>query len=200
MTNRLAALTAGWRRWSLTADRSEDGWETDFPEWAALMAVAQTAMTEQPVSLETLAALAVCWSAANEDEEMLEFARDHLESCWPTLEALAGSKLPGCRWQVYEAVSHAGHRASGILRRGLSDPDPYACRRALLALARTAPADAPALSEAFIDDRDPYLRLASIAMLSASPDLEFRRKALSRLASDPIDFVRSAAEAALRAP
>ena len=198
MSTRLTELVAAWRLWSVTADRSEDGWESDFPEWTTLMSAAKLAMTEPDPDRETLPALAACWAAANEDEELREFAADNLESCWTTLEDLAGAEPPDCRWQVYEAVSAAGRRAEPILRRGLSDPDPYARRRALLALARSAPADAQAIAEAFLTDPDPYLRQSAIAMVVVSPDARFRRDALARLAADPVDHVRAAAESALR--
>jgi len=32
-----------WRAWASTTDRSEDGWESDFPEWPDLIAAAGAA-------------------------------------------------------------------------------------------------------------------------------------------------------------
>ncbi len=144
---------------------------------------------------DTIALLAECWSAAQEDEELLGCASERLLECWPILQALAQSHLPGCRWQVYEAVAGLGAQAEPILRQGLSDPDEYARRRALLSLARIGPRDAQALAESYLKDPDPYMRQAAINMVLASPDVSFQRHALSLLRNDPADHVRSAAEA-----
>src|SRR5512138_1405089 len=103
--NELRVLFEDWKRWCATADHSDDGWESDYPRWQTLIEAASKAMMQGQTTQETLAILADCWSASQEDEELLSFACDHLNECWPTLQMLAQSSLPGCRWQVYEAAA-----------------------------------------------------------------------------------------------
>jgi HEAT repeats len=187
-TNDLHMLFAEWKQWSVTADRSEDGWESDFPQWQALIEAAIGMMTQDELAPQASAILAECWAASQEDEELLTFASEHLDDCWPTLQALAQSSLPGCRWQVYEAVAGAGRPAEDILRQGLSDQDPYARRRALLSLARLQPSDAHIIAERFTKDPDPYMRQAAIEMALASTKQASERNTLNILkagTSDP---------------
>jgi HEAT repeat protein len=154
-------------------------------------------MMRDDLSPETFAILAECWSISQEDEELLSFASDHLDSCWSTLQALAGSSLQGCRWQVYEALAGAGQPAEGVLRQGLSDQDAYARRRALLSLAKLRPSDAHDLARRFTKDPDPYMRQAAIEMVLVSADQAFQRNTLTALREDPVDHVRKAAEAGM---
>lgn len=192
--NELHGLFNDWKRWCIDADRSEDGWESDFPRWQTLIEVASHTMTQGEISPEIAAILAECWSASQEDEELLTFVREHLNECWATLQVLARSSLPGCRWQVYEAVAGVGRLAEDMLRRGLSDEDAYARRRALLSLARIRPSDAHAIAERFTKDPDPYMRQAAIEMVLASENRAFQQEAMSILRKDLVDHVRRAAE------
>jgi HEAT repeat protein len=153
-------------------------------------------MTRGEPSPETARILAECWSASQEDEELLSFATEHLDECWPTLRVLATSSLPGCRWQVYAAIAGVGRPAEDVLRKGLLDEDPYARRRALLSLAKVRPADAQNLAERFTRDPDPYMRQAAIEMILASTDKSFQRNAIIVLKTDPVEHVRKAAESA----
>lgn len=190
----LRILFDPWRRWSAMADRSEAGWESCFPAWQELIEAASETMLQNEVTAETALILAKCWSASQEDEERLTFASEHLEQCWPTLQTLAQSSLPGCRWQVYEAIVGAGPAAESMLRCGILDEDPYSRRRALLPLARIRPSDAQSLAESFVRDSDPYMRQAAIDMILAAVDLGFQREALSLLRADSVEHVRKAAE------
>jgi HEAT repeat protein len=187
-----------WQEWAATADRTEDGWQSDFPGWDLLIAAAKGAMLHG-VDDATLDIVAECWEASQEGEELLEWARDHIEECWSALERLSCSALSGCRWQVYEAASAAGKKAEPLLRRGLTDPDPYARRRAILALARLRPSGAEELADMLRADADPYIRQASVEMILAAPNEDFRQRALAELARDPVDHVRRAAREGLAA-
>ena len=188
-----------WTQWRATADRSEDGWQTDFPQWDELMELTTAAMKEPGADAGTISMIAELWDASEETESLLEFARDNLDECWKVLRSLSSSSLPRCRWQVYEVLADAGSRAEPILRQGLFDSDPYARRRALLALARHRPSDAQQLAEAFLNDDDPYIRQAAIEMVLATQDTSFRRSVLALLSSDPVEHVRVNARAKLSA-
>jgi hypothetical protein len=194
----LLALFQEWKQWSATADSTEDGWESDFPKWEALMKAASQVMTTSELDSSTLEVLAECWSIAQEGEELLSFACARPNDCWPILQELSRSSLPGCRWQIYDAAAQVGQKAEGLLRRGLSDRDGYARRRALLSLARLRPNDARSIAETFLVDPDPYLRQAAINMVLAANDAAFQKHALQLLGRDAIDHVRSAAQDAAR--
>ena len=196
MSADLSSLFEDWKSWRSTADQSEEGWESDFPRWQALLDAARHTMMQTELTTEMVATLAECWSADQEDEELLQFAADHPRDCWAALQSLAKSNLPGCRWQVYEAVASMGAPAEPMLRLGLADPDAYARRRALLSLARLRPADARLIAEMFLKDPDPYMRQAAIEMVRVAADASFQRDALDVLRQDPVPHVRKAADAA----
>ncbi len=61
----LGELLEAWNTWSAGADRSEDGWESDFPNWQALMDAARAAMLRgDPAFLDE------CFTLSEEDEEL----------------------------------------------------------------------------------------------------------------------------------
>jgi hypothetical protein len=192
-TVELRDLVQEWRRWATTANRNEEGWQSDFPQWTALLALARQSMCISQPDEETIRLLEECWVASEEDEDLLEAAKLRPECCWPVLESLAESTFAACRWQVYEAATAAGSRAQQLLRRGLNDPDAYARRRAILALARLKPSDARTLAEALVRDADPYIRQAAIEMILAVDEPTFRSTALAELAQDSAEHVRRAA-------
>lgn len=194
----LSWLYAQWEAWASTAPREEDGWESDFPDWPALMSAASGCMSSDSLDPETLKRVERCWALSEESEELCAFAGAHIEQCWTTVEALASSPDPRVRWQAYAAAAAKGQRAEGLLRRGLADPDPYCRRRAILALGSLAPNDAEDLTKRFIADGDPYIRQASIELARSSSDAAFRQWVLDELSRDPVEHVRKAAQQRLR--
>lgn len=191
--SRLQELVEAWQAWAVTADRTEEGWQSDFPGWAALIEEAARTMCQGNVDALTLNLLAECWAASEEGEELLEHVRDRIDDCWQVVDALARSELPACRWQIYEAAASGGSRAEVLLRNGLHDSDPYARRRAVLALARLRPDDARTLAESLIIDPEPYVRQAAIEMVLVAEDEAFKARALRVLAEDVAEHVRNAA-------
>lgn len=191
--SRFQELVEAWRAWALAADRSEEGWQSDFPKWATLIEEAARTMFQGTIDPLSLSLLAECWAASEEGEELLEYARNRIDDCWRVVEKLAGSELPACRWQIYEAAACGGPKAEVLLRNGLQDSDPYARRRAILALARLRPHDARALAESLMIDPDPYIRQAAIEMVLVANDEAFKAHALRVLAEDVAENVRSAA-------
>jgi len=186
-------LMEEWKRWAKAAERTNEGWQSDFPKWDLLIAAAIEALCGPMPDEDTLRLLAECWAAAEEGEDLLERAKERIDRCFPGVEALAASSLPACRWQIYEAAAAAGPRSERLLRVGLTDSDGYARRRAVLALARVKPRDAQDIARRLMEDRDPYIRQAAIEMVLASEDEAFREMAIRTLASDPVQHVRDAA-------
>jgi hypothetical protein len=113
-----------WRTWTSTADKSEDGWESDFPEWPDLIAAAGAVMLAPGIEPQQLGPLAELWAASDEDQELCDFAKAHITQCLPVLRALSNSPLARCRWQVYEAAASAGALGEDLLRKGLGDAPP----------------------------------------------------------------------------
>lgn len=190
---RFLALLRGWREWADGADTKDDGWQSDYPEWTALIEAACEMMRAGSTDVSVISALAECWAISEEGEEMRECASVHIDECWDTLQRLADSPLRECRWQVYEAAAAAGERADPLLRAGLKDGDEYCRRRAILALARIAPADARCLAAEYLLDDDAYVRQAAIEMALASQDAEFISDVRRALLNDPVEHVRAAA-------
>lgn len=189
----LALLYREWENWAATADKAEDGWQSDFPAWDRLMAEASALMTQPPHSLDDLRYLEACWIISEEGQELSSVAERQIDACWDVLEFLAASPHQDARWQVYAVLGAGGSRAEPILRRGIEDTSAYCRRRALLSLSRLRPGDAERLAMRFMGDDDPYMRLASVDLIRLSPDSDFVRRARDVLASDSEAFVRSAA-------
>ena len=161
MSNRLAELCRAWQQWATIADSSEDGWESDFPQWQSLMSSAKEYMRDAQLQIPNLPGLELCWQISEESEEMADYARAHYVDCWPVLMELAKSKNPRVRWQAYSVLPAGGIVSERILRQGLNDSDPYCRRRALLALAQLKPRDSAELRARFLQDSDPYIQKAA---------------------------------------
>jgi hypothetical protein len=160
---KLERLYAEWKTWSLSANKDEDGWESDFPMWSDLMSAASEAMGREDLSHEDLNVLAHCWAISEESEELREFAENNVDSCWPVLEVLTGSDSAACRWQAYVAAAKAGPRARKLLSNGIAS------------------------------DPDPYIRQAAIELVRAINDPALKRITHDILANDPVAHVRTAA-------
>ncbi len=158
MQTDLTALCAAWQRWATSADRSENGWESDFPGWSDLIRRACSIMQDADAQLQYLAEIDLCWQWSEETEDMIACTKHRPDACWPVLIRLAGSDSPKVRWQVYAALPSAGPRCESYLRVGLNDPDAYCRRRALLALIGLDPDDLLELKRRFSADSDPTLR------------------------------------------
>ena len=189
----LKNLYKDWEKWVSTADKSEDGWQSYYPAWDDLMNAAISAMTQQPLDAEALEYIDKCWAISEETEDLACYAENHIDECWDVLCHLAKSEYPDTRWQVYSVLGFAGPRAESLLRNGLLDSDDYCKRRALLSLARLQPDDARQLASQFLQDADPYMRLASIEMVRVPKDAKFIHQMQTLLLQDPDEYVRKAA-------
>lgn len=159
--NNLADLINRWKEWAKSANASEDGWQALFPEWQALVDAALSTMKRSELSGQELEDVEFVWLISEEDEDMADQAKKHLNRYWPVIVRLAGSSHSEVRWQIYEVLSHAGKKAELLLRAGLKDQNSYARRRALLGLARLKPSDAFEIGKSFAGDPDPYIQQAA---------------------------------------
>lgn len=189
----MTRLWAAWEAWAPSADHGDAGWESNFPDWDALMTSAKSSLVSE-LSGGALKVMENCWAASHENEELLDFARDRIADCWSNLEKLAESPLGACRWQVYAAAPAIGRAAEGMLRRGLKDSDDYVRRRAALALASLVPSDAGSLARDLATDSDPYIRQAAVEMALSSPDFDVRRSLHALLSHDDVEHVRTASK------
>jgi HEAT repeat protein len=190
--------TAKFRAWAVSADQTDPGWQSDFPEWTRLLDSAKAVMRSGPLTNATVELLAECWAASEELEELHDYAVDHIDECWPAVKLLTTSDLFDCRWQAYDAAAAAGSEAESTLRQGLQDPVEYVRRRALVALARLGPRDAKEIAEPLLQDPNPHTRQAAIVMVMVAGDEQFKRQSLEMLLRDPVEHVRKVAEAALQ--
>lgn len=165
----LHAMTAAWQLWASTAPRDEDGWQSSYPDWAALIHTACQTMIG-PLESSSVRDLQLIWAAAEEGEELLDFARSRLAAVQPWLMELSRAPEAAVRWQVYDALLDAAGSpwAEAILRGGISDPDPYARRRAFLALCSSGPADCAELVDTLSRDSDAENRRIAITRLRTS--------------------------------
>ncbi len=193
LNHRFLIFGETWRKWTITANQNEEGWQTDFPDWSSLIEEAARVMTREVIDPSELSLLVECWIASEEDEELLERLRGQVDDCWKMMETLATLAPPACRWQLYEVASTGNSKAEMFLRNGLNDTDSYARRRAILSLARRNPDDAQKLAETLMIDSDPYIRQAAVEMIIAAKDEAFKMRALRTLMEDNAPNVRNAA-------
>lgn len=155
MKKSLVSLLSDWDTWAADADKASDGWQSDYPHWVELMSMAIKAM-EQPDA--NVAAIEKCWLISEEDEWLAEHVRKNPSQHVKLLTALASSKYPSVRWQVYSSLEAAGPFGIHILEIGTTDPDAYARRRAILALAKAQPGSALRKLNELGEDPDPTNR------------------------------------------
>lgn len=193
MISSLQKYCSDWKKWAKTANRSLEGWQSDYQKWELLMNAAKRAMTNPDISGDELRLLEFCWAISEETEDLADYAKDNIDQCWEILSKLLESEDKDVRWQVYATLSVAGHKAEDILKKGLNDVDPYCRRRALISLAYVVPNDAKEIAEKFIYDDDPYIRQAAIEMVLASNAGDLRQKAKHILVKDKVRHVADAA-------
>lgn len=157
MQEALVSLLTDWDAWAAEADKTDDGWQSDYPHWTELMDTAIKAMEQPNINIATIER---CWLLAEEDEWLADHVRKKPSQYIQLLTMLARSKYSGVRWQVYASLEEAGSPGIHILEAGTTDPDAYARRRAMLALAKAQPSIAfRKLNESKLsDDPDPSNR------------------------------------------
>lgn len=155
METTLNSLLNDWHSWAATADKSSDGWQSDYPRWAELMQAATAAME---ANHNDVCSIEECWLLSEEDEVLAEQVAIRPSRYMSLLSKLAKSIYPNVRWQVYASLENADQTAVPMLENGSTDPDPYTRRRAILALARVQPSKVIHKIDEFCNDPEPNNR------------------------------------------
>ena len=198
LKDRLASICKEWELWAEVANRREDGWESDFPQWRKLIDCASQLMCKENIDDECLSNIEFCWTISEEDEELLDFSLRNIDKVFPVLVRLTSADSSICRWQVYVALSAAGPKAEKYLQHGVRDNDNYVRRRALIAIAPLKPSNLDTLILECLNDLDPYIRQISLELVKSSRDEALVSQVLIRLINDEVCHVRKAAEDYLR--
>ena len=149
--------------WATSADRSDAGWESDFPQWPDLMRGAERLMAQEHQSEAALSLLGRCWALSEEDEDCAEWARGHLQETHvqELVRGLADDADWNSRWQAYDvlgSLTPLDDDARAALEKGLTDENAYARRRAFLSLLRHREADVQPYILQMLTDVDDHNR------------------------------------------
>jgi hypothetical protein len=153
--------------WAATADRSEDGWESDFPQWQELMQATEKASITGHLSQHTLLMLGRCWALSEEDETCADWTREHLqeEHIREMVRRLTASLDPDTRWQAYDVLGDllaSSDKVRPVLEAGMADENPYVRRRAFLPLLHHLGNDATPYLLRMLADEDSYNRYIAV--------------------------------------
>ena len=118
-------------------------------------------MTNPTLQKAYLPHIELCWKISEETEDMADFAKEHVEECWPVLVLLAQSTCAAVALASLFGAPFVWAQCQQLLRTALNDTDAYCKRRALLSLASLSPRDSMKLKACFIQDNDPYIRQAA---------------------------------------
>lgn len=147
-----------WLQWSSNADKSEEGWESDYPKWEELIDLASQIMSLENISDEVMQSLELCWSLCEETEDLVDLSKDKLKQWRSNLHKLSKSANNKVRWQIYECLKWGDRVDEDILNNGLEDSDSYCRRRAILSLVHLRPATSMQIRSRFSNDPDKYIR------------------------------------------
>ena len=126
---------AQFDRWAVSANRSNDWWQEEFPNWRELILAAEEAMAREPENVALLPLLERCWALSHEAEECADWARQHLGSAAvrQIVEHLTDSADVNTRWQAYDVLGDLptlDADARTLLEMGAADENAYVRRRA----------------------------------------------------------------------
>lgn len=141
-----------WKTWAKTADQSQDGWESFYPNWRALMSIACDTMSQANLSSNELELVSFCWSISEETEDLADVVRAAPNQYLCVITELATDSNAQARWQALDVCDRIGAVGEAILEGSLADADPYCRRRAALALLRVRPNDADIIRQLCRDD------------------------------------------------
>ena len=185
----IEALLTEFDRWAASADRRDDGWESDFPQWRELMAQAGELMAQGHQSEQALFLLSRCWSLSQECEECAYWAREHILDghVRKLVFRLTKSVDPGTRWQAYDvldSLSVLDAETRTVLQRGTKDENPYVRRRALLVFLHHSKPNKAACITQMLEDADAYNRYVAVKEGKRSGGEALQKKLLAVL-QDP---------------
>ncbi|MGI4788414.1 MAG: HEAT repeat domain-containing protein [Janthinobacterium lividum] len=164
---RLEELLEEFDLWAASADRSDAGWESDFPQWRELMRQAEQIMAVKTQNEHSLFLLGRCWAISEENETCAYWAREHLEDAYAKhlVQQLTGSTERDTRWQAYDVLSDLpvlDSKTRNILETGIADTDAYVRRRAFSALLRHSEIDTQPYVIQMLTDSDIYNRYVGV--------------------------------------
>jgi hypothetical protein len=147
--SRLRHLLTAFDRWAdESADRRNDGWPTDYPEFNALVETAARAMRDlssaDSISDDEVAAIARVWSLSEEPESMADAAASMGPEVMTLLSQLYLVGDVSTRWQVMRVMPRMQGLGIDLIQRATHDPDAYVRRRAWQALKEVEPSVARA--------------------------------------------------------
>jgi len=153
--------------WAITADRTEDGWESDFPEWRELMQEAEQVMAAGTQDSSSLLLLGRCWAISEEDETCADWAREHMKESpvRAMVCRLAFCADPRTRWQACAVLGSyfpLDGEAVRVLENCFTDEDSYVRRRAFLALENHGGIDRQPYLRQMLSDEDAYNRYVAV--------------------------------------
>ncbi len=140
--SRLRHHLAAFDAWVPTADRRNDGWQSDYPGFGELVdaaAAAMRALASDPAGLAAATAadlglIARVWSLSEEAESMPYEIRqlDAAEraALGPLIVRLYEIGDHDTRWQIASIAGHIPTLGPTFLRRAVEDPDAYVRQRA----------------------------------------------------------------------
>lgn len=160
---RLEELLQQFDPWAASADRSEAGWESDFPQWPELIRDAEMVMAGEHQSEAALSLLGRCWALSEEAETCADWARDHLQDAHvrELVRRLAGHADLDTRWQACDVLGSLevlDDATRAALEKGMTDANAYVRRRAFLSLLRHREADIQPYILRMLADVDSYNR------------------------------------------
>ena len=155
------ALLTEFDHWASSADRRDDGWESDFPQWRELMQQAEQLMAQEHQNPATLFLLGRCWSLSEEDEVCAYWAREHIREghVRDLVFHLTRSADLEVRWQAYDVLNDLqilDSETQDVLEAGTKDKNPYVRRRAFLVLFNHPEVDVRLYIERMLMDADAY--------------------------------------------
>ena len=163
----IEALLTEFDRWAASADRQDDGWESDFPQWQELMQQAEQIMAQKQPSEQALFLLSRCWSLSEEDEDCADWAREHIDDrhVRSIIFRLTASPDPNTQWQAYDALNDLqilDGETQDVLEAGTKNASPYVRRRAFLVLFNHSKVDVQPYIEQMLMDADAYNRYVAV--------------------------------------
>jgi hypothetical protein len=148
---------AAFDRWAAIQPQDEDGWETSYPGFRALIDLAAAAMRETSQSDDDLLrAIARVWSISEETEDLRDVIRSDPARYAAVLPAVCARADWKGRFQIY-SLGAEGQLSAAFVRAGVRDADDYVARRALMALASMDMVAAKEEAARFVGSADRYL-------------------------------------------
>lgn len=154
----LRADLEAWRSWAAAAAKEENGWESDAPNWATLVAAARITLLTPNLDPEDISCLATAFELSTEGEALADSLKENFRSVpVATIVALANSPSAEVRWQVFDSIATLNVETRELLLRALEHEDSCVRRRAFLRLTSLEVPPSEVLHRAALDN-DPVIR------------------------------------------